>query len=134
MIIVWIEDNHEKLDSLIKPIEDEHEILPYGSLNDVNDDIETIASSDLILLDTILPTTRTFPAVDGDRLYSGVTVLERLLSEYNYSGKVIVLSTVLNPLVKAKFLALGVPEEYILTKPIRPSRLQEVILQALAEN
>lgn len=135
MKIVWIEDNHELLASLIQPLQDDkHEVLIYGSLNDVNTDLDEIASADAIILDIILPTTETLPSINGDMLYSGFRVLKKLLSAYNYSGAVIILSSVLNPLVYERFRGLGVPEDRILRKPVRPSKLYEVVTQALAEN
>jgi CheY-like chemotaxis protein len=121
--IAWIEDDHERIGSLVKLLErDGHEILPYGSWEEVKGQIETIRSCDLIILDIILP-----PVEDDP--YLGLSVLDLLRNEHGYRAPVVVCSRVKNPVVLRELRELGVTE--ILRKPVRPSVLYEVVTKAL---
>jgi CheY-like chemotaxis protein len=124
--IAWIEDDHERISSLVKLLEnDGHTILPYGSGQEVKEQIETVCACDTIILDIILP------PIDDDP-YVGLTVLEQLRNEHEYSRPVIVCSRVQNPVVIHHLRELGVAA--ILTKPVRPSVLYETVKKALEEH
>jgi CheY-like chemotaxis protein len=124
--IAWIEDDHEKIHSLVRLLEREgHTILPYSSWQEVKDQIETVCACDAIILDIILP-----PVEDDP--YLGLSVLEQLRKEHGYQGPVVVCSRVQNPVVLHELQELGVTE--ILRKPVRPSVLYEVVTKALAES
>lgn len=121
--IAWIEDDHERIDSLVKLLEkDGHEILPFSSWQEVKEQIETICACDAIILDIILP-----PVEDDP--YLGLSVLEQLRKEHGYQKPVVVCSRVKNPIVLHELNELGVTE--ILRKPVRPSVLYEVVTKAL---
>jgi CheY-like chemotaxis protein len=122
--IAWIEDDHEKIGSLVKLLERDHTIIPYTSWQEVKEDIETVCTCDAIILDIILP-----PIEDDP--YLGLSVLEQLRKERGYQGPVVVCSRVKNPVVLQRLQELGVTE--ILRKPIRPSMLYDAVTKALEE-
>jgi CheY-like chemotaxis protein len=120
--IAWIEDDHDRIGSLVKLLErDGHEILPYSSWQEVREQIENICACDAIILDIILP-----PIEDDP--YLGLSVLEQLREE-GYHGPVVVCSRVKNPVVIHQLQELGVAE--ILRKPVRPSVLYDAVTKAL---
>lgn len=121
--IAWIEDDHEKISSLVRLLErDGHIILPYSSWREVKEQIETIRACDIIILDIILP-----PVEDDP--YLGLSVLALLRNEHGYGAPVVVCSRVKNPVVLRELRELGVTE--ILRKPVRPSVLYDVVTKAL---
>lgn len=123
--IAWIEDDHDRIGSLVKLLEREgHEILPYSSWQEVKEKIETICTCDAIILDIILP-----PIEDDP--YLGLSVLKQLREEHGYQGPVVVCSRVKNPVVLNQLQELGVTE--ILRKPVRPTVLYDVVTKALEE-
>ncbi len=121
--IAWIEDDHERIGSLVKLLEkDGYTILPFSSWEKVEEQIETICKCDAIILDIILPPVEEDP-------YLGLSVLEKLRKEHNYRSPVVVVSRVKNPVVLHHLRELGVTE--ILHKPVRPSVLYDVVKKAL---
>jgi CheY-like chemotaxis protein len=121
--IAWIEDDHDRIGSLVKLLErDGHTILPYSSWQEVKEQTETICACDAIILDIILP-----PVEDDP--YLGLSVLEQLREEHGYQGPVVVCSRVKNPVVINRLQELGVME--ILRKPVRPSVLYNAVTKAL---
>jgi len=121
--IAWIEDDHERISSLVRLLErDGHTILPYSSWQEVEEQIETICACDAIILDIILPPTEDDP-------YWGLSILEQLREQHGYQGPVVVCSRVKNPVVLNQLRELGVTE--ILRKPVRPSVLYDVVTKAL---
>jgi CheY-like chemotaxis protein len=124
--IAWIEDDHDKIGSLVRLLErDGHTILPYSSWQEVKAHIETICACDAIILDIILPPVEEDP-------YLGLSVLEQLRKEHGCLAPVVVCSRVRNPVVLRELEELGVTE--ILRKPVRPSVLYDVVTKALAES
>jgi CheY-like chemotaxis protein len=124
--IAWIEDDHERIRSLVRLLErDGHTILPYSSWQEVKEQIETICACDAIILDIILP-----PVEDDP--YLGLSVLKQLREEHKYQGPIVVCSRVKNPVVLRELDELDVTQ--ILRKPVRPSVLYEVVTEALAES
>ena len=122
-IIAWVEDDYEKIGALVKLLEREHEIRRYGSWREVEEKLEEILQTDALILDIILP-----PIENGP--YRGIDVLTNL-REHDYQKPVIICSHVKNPNVYKDLSKLGVQKENILRKPVRPSRLYEVVTQAL---
>jgi len=121
--IAWIEDDHEKISSLVTLLErDGHTILPYSSWQEVKEYIGTIRACDAIILDIILP-----PVEDDP--YLGLSVLEQLREEHGYQGPVVICSRVKNPVVIHQLQELGVAD--ILRKPVRPSVLYDAVTKAL---
>jgi CheY-like chemotaxis protein len=121
--IAWIEDDHDRISSLVKLLErDGHTILPYSSWQEVKEQIKTICACDAIILDIILPSIEDDP-------YLGLSVLEQLRKEHGYQRPVVVCSRVKNPVVIHQLQELGVAE--ILRKPVRPSVLYDAVTKAL---
>lgn len=122
-VIAWVEDDHEKIGALVKLLEREHEIRRYSSWKEVDEKIEEILQTDALILDIILP-----PIDDGP--YRGVDVLTKLRQQ-GYQKPVIICSHVKNQNVYENLIKLGVQDGNILRKPVRPSKLYEVVTQAL---
>jgi CheY-like chemotaxis protein len=121
--IVWIEDDHERIGSLVKLLQrDGHTIVPFSSWQETSEQIKALSKCDAVILDIILPNGRKDP-------YFGVSVLERLRKEYAYEKPIIVCSRVKNPVVLSTLNELGVTA--ILRKPVRPSILYDVVTNAL---
>jgi CheY-like chemotaxis protein len=121
--IAWIEDDHERIGSLVKLLEDDgHIILPCSSCQEVQEQIEAICSCDAVVLDIILPPAEIDP-------YLGLSVLEQLREEHEYQGPVIVCSRVRNPVILHRLRELGVAG--VLLKPVRPSVLYSVVTETL---
>jgi CheY-like chemotaxis protein len=124
--IAWIEDDHEKIHSLVTLLDrDGHTILPYESWQEVKQNIQTICQCDAIILDIILPPTEEDP-------YLGLSVLRQLREEHKYQRPIVVCSRVKNPVVIQELKALDVAQ--ILRKPVRPSELYQAVTEALAES
>jgi CheY-like chemotaxis protein len=124
--IAWIEDDHEKIGSLVTLLErDGHTILPYASWQEVKQNIEMICQCDAIILDIILPPTEEDP-------YLGLSVLQQLREKHKYQRPVVVCSRVKNAVVLQELKALDVAQ--ILRKPVRPSELYQAVTEALAES
>ena len=121
--IAWIEDDHERISSLVRPLEnDGHIVLPYGTWQEVEKQIEVICSCDAVILDIILP-----PVEDDP--YMGLSILDQLRHQHNYRGPVVVCSRVKNPVVIHHLWELNVTD--ILNKPVRPSALYDSVTKAL---
>lgn len=130
--IVWIEDDVNIIDPVVRPLERAgHRILRLCSVQEVLENVELIRNSDLILLDIILP--------PGDvsrkyGRYSGVELLQGLKEEHRIETPVVVLSVVTNVEVYRRLRELGVKD--IIRKPILPSKLKgrvEHVLEGLEE-
>ena len=124
--IAWIEDDHDKIRSLVRLLEkDGHTILHYDSWREAEERLDEICECDAGILDIILP------PVENSH-YRGLPVLEQLRRQRGYKGPVVVCSRVKNPAVLQDLRELGVTE--ILRKPVRPSVLYEVVTEALEES
>lgn len=124
--IAWIEDDHEKIRSLVKLLDAQgHTILPYKSWQEVKQNIETICRCDAVILDIILPPVNDDP-------YLGLSILRQLREEHEYQKPIVVCSRVKNPAVLRELEQLGVTQ--ILRKPVRPSELYQAVTEALAES
>ena len=121
--IAWIEDNYKNIGSLVKLLErDGHAILPFGSLQEVEKEIETICASDAVILDIILP-------VIEDDPYLGISALKLIRKRQKHQVPIVVCSGVSDPEVLRRLEELGVTE--ILLKPVRPSVLYSVVIKAM---
>ena len=123
--IAWIEDDHDRIGALVSLLEDDgHKIHRYRSYDEVCDALTTIKSCDVIILDLILPPTEEDP-------YLGISVLDELRNDYGFTSPVVVCSLVENPVVLKRLNDLGITS--ILTKPVRPSVLYNVVTEALLD-
>jgi FixJ family two-component response regulator len=120
--IAWIEDDHERINSLVRLLEkDGYHIQCYSSWKQVETSLLKILTCDAIILDIILP-----PIEDNP--YMGLSILESLIKE-GYSGPIIVCTRVQNLVVLDKMKELGV--KTVLRKPIRPTQLYDSVVAAL---
>jgi CheY-like chemotaxis protein len=123
--IAWIEDDHERINSLVRLLErDGHSIETYSSWEEVQENLAAIRSCAAIILDIILPPIKDDP-------YQGLAVLE-LLKENGFTTPVVVCSRVQNPVVLERMRELGVKE--ILRKPIRPTALYDAVNRLLSQD
>jgi CheY-like chemotaxis protein len=126
--IAWIEDDYEEISSLVRLLElDGYAIPRYRTRSDVDKAIEEILSCDAILLDIILP-----PIIEDDP-HQGLSILKMLREQYGYKRPVVVCTVVRAPGVMDKLRKLGVRDENILHKPVRPSVLAKIVKKALGE-
>ena len=124
--IAWIEDDYDEISSLVRLLElDGYEIPRYRTRPDVDKSIEEILSCDAIILDIILP------PVKEDNPHQGLSILKILREQYDYKKPVVVCTVVRAPGVMTELRRLGVPDENILHKPVRPSVLTKVVKKAL---
>lgn len=126
--IAWIEDDYEEISSLVRLLElDGFQIPRYRTRPDVEKSIEEILSCDGILLDIILP------PIKEDDPHQGISILKMLREKYEYNKPVVVCTVVRAPGVLDSLRKLGVQNGNILHKPVRPSRLTEVVKKALGQ-
>ncbi len=126
--ISWIEDDYEEIAALVYLLEaDKYEIKRYRTRGDVDNHIEEICQSDAILLDIILP------PVTEDEPHQGLSILRKLREEFDYSQPVVICSVVCALGVIKQLHKLGVSDEYILPKPVRPSVLTKAVKKALGQ-
>jgi len=125
--VAWIEDDYDEISSLVKLLElDGYEIPRYRTRPDVDNSIKTILSCDAIILDIILPPIKEDP-------YQGLSVLKMLREQYDYNKPVVVCTVVRAPGIIDKLRRLGVLDENILHKPVRPSKLAATVKKALGQ-
>lgn len=126
--IAWIEDDYDEISSLVRLLElDGYEIPRYRTRSDVDNSIEEILSCDAIILDIILP-----PITEKDP-YQGVSILKMFREQYNYDKPVVVCTVVHAPGIIDKLRKLDISNGNILYKPVRPSKLTEVVKKALEQ-
>lgn len=126
--IAWIEDDYEAISSLVRLLElDGCEIPVYRNRADVEKSLEEILLCDAIILDIIFP-----PIVEDDP-YQGVSVLRMLKEKHKYDKPVIICSVVRAPGVMDALRRLGISNENILNKPVRPSVLAATVKKALGQ-
>ena len=124
--IAWIEDDYDEISSLVRLLElDGYEIPRYRTRSDVDKSVDEILSCDAIILDIILP-----PIKEEDP-YQGLSILKMLREQYNYDKPVVVCTVVRAPGIMDKLRRLGIIDENILHKPVRPSKLTETVKKAL---
>lgn len=129
--IVWIEDDTPVIESVVRPLRRTgYNIEEMHSVSEVLGKVEVIRSSDLILLDLLLPLGTHEPY---DNRYSGLHLLEELRSQHNVSVPV-VLFTVLpvTEVWESRFDELGIAK-YI-QKPVLPSVLKAEVEDVLSRS
>jgi len=125
--VVWIEDDIYIIGSIVEPLEKAGvTVAKFRSLREALDNIETIRSSQLIVLDVLMPLDE---SRNGTR-YGGLGFVEALKAA-GIAVPLVILTVVTNPEVREKLAALGVDPENILRKPILPSVLKEHVLRVL---
>lgn len=128
--IAWIEDDANIIHSVVKPLEKDHgiEIIILDSMKNALDQIDTIKSCDLILLDIILPS-----AMEdmSNQFHVGVDLL-RKLRDMGVQIPVIAFTVISNSVTIGQLKDLGVIT--ILNKPVLPSELEKVVLSVLGES
>ena len=124
--IAWIEDDYDEISSLVRLLElDNYEIPRFRTRPDVDNSITEILSCDAIILDIILP------PINEEDPYQGLSILKMLREQYTYEKPVVVCTVVRAPGIMDKLRRLGVLEENILHKPVRPSVLTATVKKTL---
>lgn len=121
--IIWIEDDIEIIDPVVRPLERAgYQVVRLNTVKEVLDAIEKIRAADLVLLDMILR-----PGMEEHTFgrYPGLDILELLREKYAIEVPVVVLTVVDRPEVRQRLNELGTAE--IVRKPVRPSTLKEVV-------
>jgi len=125
--IAWIEDDIGIIKDVVQPLINEGYIFTYlRSVKDTLDNINTLKTVDLILLDLIIPAGED---KEDFQQYPGVDLLEKLRNNLNIETPVVVFTVVTSGQVYQRLHELGVVE--IVNKPIRPSTLKEIVEQIL---
>jgi CheY-like chemotaxis protein len=124
--IVWIDDDIDIIQPVTKLLEREgHRFLHFRTVSEALDNVGLIRSSDIILLDIILPSGKT----DEDYgRYAGVELLEELRKQ-GIDTPVVAFTVVSNAKVQRELHELGVKD--IISKPALPSNLKESVDRAL---
>jgi len=132
--IVWIDEDIDKIEALVKPIKDSpegHRLIPIHGVararDSANKIIKEILTADLIILDIIGPPGN---AHNPEERYAGLSFL-RELRQLGWNRPVVILSVVAAQLAE-QLKTLHVAES--LTKPVRPSTLKEAVDRALKQS
>lgn len=125
--IVWIEDDTDIIDPVVRPLERAgHRFLRLHSAQEALDALEEIRHADLLLLDIIFPPANTgphsFDQAEGFSHYTGLHLLRELRQVHGVTTPVIVLTVVIRPELDTELQALDVAD--IIHKPVRPSELK----------
>ena len=126
--IVWIEDDTEIIDPVVRPLERAgYQIVRLRTAQAALSNVAQIQHSELLLLDMILP--------PGDvdielSRYPGLDILRELRQTYQISVPVVALTVVTRGEVRQQLHELGVAD--IIRKPVRPSALKERVEAVLA--
>ena len=126
--ILWVEDEADKIDSLVWPLKrDGHKIIIAENEKEALHKLQ-IDNYDLIIFDIIIPTGEkgTLEYID----YVGMTLLEKILIEMRISNRILVLSVVSDPQMILRTKELGV-KEFLVKGPLLPSQLKIKIYQLL---
>jgi CheY-like chemotaxis protein len=127
--IIWIEDDTGIIRPVIRPLVNlGYKFITYANARDALDNLETIKTADLILLDMIHP-----PGAENNHFsnYPGLDFLKIIRNEHQLDIPVVVLTVVTNEDVHEGLKKLHVSD--IINKPVRPSVLKEKVLRALGE-
>lgn len=129
--ISWIDDDIHILDPVVEQLEtDGYKIYRFYSLTEAQDNIEVIKSTELLLLDLILPPLKD----EGERPsnYPGKEFLIKLKEEYSLNIPVIIYSVVNRDVIMEQLKELKV--DGIIHKPILPGALRERVLRVIRES
>jgi DNA-binding NtrC family response regulator len=124
--IVWIDDNYDVIESVVRPLKKAgYNFIYYSTAREAEENIEEIEKADLIILDLLLAT----GTDDSDEEYGGIPLFTQLKNKYKIKVPIIVF-TVVTKIEKLESLRKsGVAA--IVHKPIDPQRLKEVVEEAL---
>jgi DNA-binding response OmpR family regulator len=122
MKIVWVDDDIDIIDPVIEPLQDDYDITRFRTVWEALNEVETLQSCDLILLDMIIP-----PGEGEDQFgyYSGASLLRVLREEHSVTAPVIVFSVV-DPRKMHEQLATLNVAKYV-RKPALPSELKDAV-------
>jgi DNA-binding response OmpR family regulator len=126
MAIIWIDDDTEIIDPVVRPLEQAgYEIIRFRTIHDVLEAIEKIRNSELILLDMIIPPGE---VTENYGHYAGARLLCKLRDE-GISIPIIGFSVVQEEKVREQLKKCNVTK-YI-RKPALPSELEEAVRSTL---
>ena len=124
--IVWIEDDTDIIDPVVRPLERAgHRFVRLHTAQEALDAIDELRRADLILLDIIFPPAQAshgFDLANGFNQYTGLHLLRELRETHGVTTPVVVLTVVIRPELDAELQALDVVD--IIHKPVRPSELK----------
>jgi CheY-like chemotaxis protein len=123
--IVWIEDDTDIIDPVVKPLERAgHRFVRLHTAQEALDALDDIRQADLILLDIIFPPAPSgFDQANGFNQYTGLHLLHELREVHGVHIPVVVLTVVIRPELDKELEALNVAD--IIHKPVRPSELKQ---------
>jgi DNA-binding response OmpR family regulator len=119
--IVWIEDDTDIIDPVVRPLEKAgYQIIRMPTASEALANVDQIKAADLILLDMIL---RPGNSAREFSRYSGLDVLRELYLSHGVKTPVIALTVVTRDEIRQQLNDLGAVD--IIRKPVRPSELKE---------
>jgi len=128
--IVWIEDDTDIIDPVVRPLELEgHQFVRLRNVKEALEAVDQIREADLILLDMILPPGEMDWELKRYSRYPGLEALHELREVHNVDVPVMVLTVVSRGEIHRRLRELGVAD--IVTKPVRPSELKERVERVL---
>lgn len=128
--IIWIEDDTDIIDSVVRPLEKaNYIIIRLRTVKEVLDSIDKLRQSDLILLDMILSPSNTHHEFGR---YPGLSLLREIRGRHQINVPVVALTVVNQEEVIRQLRELGVAD--IIRKPVRPSELKARVEKALVQS
>lgn len=123
--IVWIEDDTDIIDPVVKPLERAgHRFVRLHTAQEALNALDDIRQADLILLDIIFPPAPSgFDQANGFNQYTGLHLLRELREVHGVHLPVVVLTVVIRPELDKELEELNVAD--IIHKPVRPSELKQ---------
>jgi CheY-like chemotaxis protein len=129
-LIGWIEDDIDELAPVMEPlIEQGFAFKKFRTYQEALDNVETLRSCDLIILDLILPPGKNTETDDDD--YLGIQLLRRLRVEFHVEAPILIFSVVAHAsdvLPEGDLKKYDVRAEF---KPIRQGRLIRTVYEML---
>jgi CheY-like chemotaxis protein len=121
--ITWIDDEYAKIGLLVKPLEAAgYEVQRYRTYGEVVDQLAAIRSTDLIIMDLIIPPGQT----DVDARYLGVELMKRLRAE-GLQQPIIIMSVVMRGNVRAELEQIPGIVDFI--NKTSPEPIEEELLE-----
>jgi len=125
--IAWIEDDFDVIDPVTRPLKKAgYTIIPYRTIGEALNALDTLAQVDLILLDLIQPPGN---AKDNFGPYPGKQLL-KYLREHNIHVPVIIFTVLARESIHEELREDNVVD--VIRKPVRPSELKRRVEAALA--
>lgn len=126
-LIGWIEDDIDALAPVMEPlIERGFTFKKFRTYQEALDNVETLRSCDLIILDLILPPGKSAKPYDDD--YLGIRLLHSLRVEFQLQAPILIFSVVAHVLPDVDLKQYDVRAEL---KPIRQERLMRTVHELL---